>query len=701
VGSTGGGLNRLRPRALELLGAEHGLPFETIRSVCEDSLGSLWVVTQNGFVAVNRGESWSVVSTNSDWPRGQASCIASDKRGDVWIGTTDNGLYRWRDGQCSVMHQRDGLVSDRIWTLMADSESNLWVASDRPNCVQRLHDEERQRFELPAGSRVVRAMAEDPSRQVWFGTEDGRLLDLVGSSLVEEAQPSLSRPAPIRCLQATADGVWIGYGGAGLGWRDGGRFMRVGTEQGLPDDFVSQIAADNRGALWLAGNRGVFSIQVSELRQLADGRINRIRATSYGKNEGLPSLQANFGFGLAAVRTHDGRICFSMLTGLAVVHPDRIEPNIVAPPVLIERLTVDGRVLVDAEFGGSGPFADQPLDISQTHRELKFDFNALSFVAPGNVRLRYQLDGCDQKPIETTARNATYSYLPAGSYRFHVTACNNSGVWNADGASLAFIVEPLFWQTWWFRLGFLVAFTGATIALVRYISFRRLRHRLQRLEQESVVAKDRARIAKDLHDDLGAHLSHIAMLSELAQTDFDKPTQARDHLDQIFRTARLLTRSLDEIVWAVNPRNDALERFVGHVCQFAPEFLRAAGIRSRLDMPMDLPPVELAANVRHQLYLGLKEALHNIVKHSSATEVWLRLSVAEDALTLTVEDNGRGFDTGAAPKNGGDGLINLRHRMGEIGGRLEQDSQPDRGARITFVVPIEGARAVDAPRQNC
>ncbi len=415
---------------------------------------------------------------------------------------------------------RDGLVSDRIWSLMADSSSNLWVASDRPNCVQRVRDGQFEKFELPPGSHVVRAMAEAADHAIWLGTEDGRLLKIVHGVLSDETQHTLSRQAPIRCLLATPDGaLWIGYGGAGLGWWKGTRFNRVGSEQGFPDDFVSQMVAGDHGALWFAGNRGIFEVRQDELEAVAAGRSDRVRPTLFGRNEGLPSLQANFGFGLSAVRTHDGRICFSMLTGLAVVNPARIPFNNVPPPVLIERVSVDGRVI------GGPELAAQPgvLEVSERHRELKIDFNALSFAAPENVRLRYQLDGFDPKWIETSQRSVTYSRLPVGHYRFHVNACNNSGVWNPGGATLNILTTPLFWQTWWFRFAFAAACTGVTIAIVRYISFRRLRQRLQRLEQESAVQKDRARIAKDLHDDLGAHLSHIAMLSELAQTDFEKP----------------------------------------------------------------------------------------------------------------------------------------------------------------------------------
>jgi len=700
VGTSGDGLNRYSPRILKLLGVDDGLPFETLRSVSEDSAGSLWAVTQNGLLTHDQNSRWVTANTDPGWPGGQASCVAADKKGSVWIGTLGNGLYQWADGRYTVLRKSNDLANDRIWTLMTDSSNNVWIALDGTNCVQRFADGRLTTFRLPSGSHVARAMAEDASHNIWFGTEDGRLLRVHEETLVDETSHTLTRGIPIRCLETTSDGsLWIGYAGVGLEWFKDGKFARIGTEQGLPNDFISQIVADGLGGLWCAGNSGIFEIRQEEIEQVISGKLKRVRPIVFGKNEGLPSLQANFGFGLPALRTHDGRVCFSMLTGLAVAYPEKIPLNPIPPPVTIEQVRVDGQLvtipgqsqLLGGELGSTNVLnLNQPLEISPQHHELRIDFGALSFVSPENLHLKYRLEGYDQKWIETQQRSVSYSRMPAGDYHFRVIACNNSGIWNDTGAMLQFTVLPFFWQTWWFRLGFVSAFTLGLIAVVYYISVRRFRQKLKRLEQEAAVQKDRARIAKDLHDDLGANLSQIAMLSELAQTDLAKPAQAHAHIDQIFRTARLLTRSLDEIVWAVNPRNDSLDGFVVHICQLAPELLRAAGIRPRLDMPMEVPPIKLAPNVRHQLYMALKEALHNVIKHANATEVWVRLEIKRDSLILSVEDNGRGFETGLAPKTGADGLTNLRHRMEEIGGQFEQQSEPARGTRITFIARIDG-----------
>jgi signal transduction histidine kinase len=220
-------------------------------------------------------------------------------------------------------------------------------------------------------------------------------------------------------------------------------------------------------------------------------------------------------------------------------------------------------------------------------------------------------------------------------------------------------------------------------------------HERQRAERRREIEQERARIAQDLHDDIGASLTHIALLSELAQKNFEKPLQAKEHLDQIFNTAGTVVRSLDEIVWTVNPKNDMLDLFIAYLCTYTPDYLRAAGIRCRLDLPVDVPAMPLPSEVAHHLYLVVKETLRNVVKHADATEVWLRLRLEAGIITLTMEDNGRGFHTDNAPAPDANGLGNLNRRAGEIGGRCEQRSEPGKGTTITFTVPLKNPQTRD------
>jgi len=303
------------------------------------------------------------------------------------------------------------------------------------------------------------------------------------------------------------------------------------------------------------------------------------------------------------------------------------------------------------------------------------------------VQFRYRLEGADDEWIEAgTKRSADYSRLPYGNYLFRVSACNQDGLWNKTGATLSVIVAPFFWQTWTFRISALSGFTLSLVAVVRYLSFRRLRERLGLLEQQAALHKERARIAKDIHDDLGANLTQIALLGELAQQDRSEPERAAERMGNISSTARQAIKSLDEIVWAVNPRNDTLAHLIDYAGQFAVDYLRLAGIRCRLDLPEQTPHRELSTDLRHNLFLVIKEALNNIVKHSRASEVWLRASASEQGLDITVEDNGCGFDQ--VPDNAlSDGLRNMRQRMTDIGGTFEIQSKLRVGTKLLLHLP--------------
>jgi len=681
---TGGGLNRVRPRVVELQAGESGLPVTRVRSICQDKAGVMWAVAQNGDLARYTKSKWRTVTSQDGWPGARATCVVSDRAAGVWVGTENSGLVHWTNGQCRVLGPGTGLGGQSVRGLFLDHAGDLWISLDSPKCFQRLHEDWFQTFAQPRIGSVIRAMAEDTAGTLWCGTQNGVLLRVEGDALKDEtALQSFSHPIAIRCMTALPDGsVWIGYAGAGVGLLRNGKFAHLSEEQGLHDAYICSIETDDSGRLWCAADHGIFAVSLDELEAVAEGRAARVNSFLLGRDEGLASLQGSFEYAPGAARSRDGCLWFPMRTGLAMVNPHGYPANRVPPPVLIECVKVDGHP--------AAMNAEQQFVLPPGHRRLDVDFTALSFVAPENVRFRYRLEGWDPGWIDGgIQRSANYSSLPAGAYTFHVTACNNAGIWNENGAATGLIVLPFLWERWSVRAVSLGVFTLGVIAAVRYVSFRRLRLRLARLEHETSLHLERARIAQDLHDDIGASLTHIALLSELAQKDFGKPIQAKAHLDQIFRSARTVIRSLDEIVWAVNPKNNTLELLIAYLCTYAPDYLRSAGIRCRLDMPEDVPTLPLPSELGHHLYLAVKETLHNVVKHANATEVWLRLRLAAGTITLTIEDNGRGFQMGDQVPPDADGLGNLSRRLGKIGGQCEQRSEPGKGTTTTFTVPLK------------
>ena len=285
-------------------------------------------------------------------------------------------------------------------------------------------------------------------------------------------------------------------------------------------------------------------------------------------------------------------------------------------------------------------------------------------------------------------RVARYPKLPPGNYHFHVSACNEDGVWSDPNAVILTVtVQPQFWQTNGFRAAAIIFLLGIIIALVRFISTQKLKRQLQRHRQREALENERARIARDLHDQLGANLTQVTLLGEMAEADKDLPAEIESHAQQICATARETTRSLDEIVWAVNPGNDTLEGLINYACKYAQDYFALAGVRHRVDVPAQLPAVVLPPEVRHNVFLAFKEAVNNVVKHAQASEARVRLRLEPGQFILTVEDNGRGVGD-LSGKNLRNGLNNMRKRMADIHGEFEIVPGDGGGTIVKLTVPI-------------
>jgi len=254
-------------------------------------------------------------------------------------------------------------------------------------------------------------------------------------------------------------------------------------------------------------------------------------------------------------------------------------------------------------------------------------------------------------------------------------------------------VIPQWWQTPGFSLVVLGGLVFAVGFIVRSWSHRRLRTRLERLERESAVERERTRISRNIHDDLGASLTRISLLTQCAQSEGEAAATTR--INDIYQTAGEIIRSMDEIVWAVDPRHDNLESLAGYLGNFAQSFLRVAGIRCRLSMPDHLPPLNLSSQMRHHLFLCFKEALNNVVKHAGADAVTVTVGLTGQTLTIQVSDNGTGPQPVLRENNRistGHGLANMQQRMAELGGRCSLSRETGRETIVTFEVELAPSR---------
>jgi two-component sensor histidine kinase len=345
------------------------------------------------------------------------------------------------------------------------------------------------------------------------------------------------------------------------------------------------------------------------------------------------------------------------------------------PPVYIEEIIADRNTVPSPKFKGSGgPGADgeiETITIPPGHGELEIQYTALSFSAPEKNRFKYMLDNVDSSWVDAGAqRVAHYNNIRPGTYRFRVMACNNDGVWNEAGATLGLIFQPHYWESWWFRPAIAVA-----IGLLLAMFYRTRVARLRALERL------RVQIAANLHDDVGSRLTKVAMVTEQVEQEIPGTDARKPLIQSISRTMREVIQAMDEIVWTINPKNDTLDNLANYIFQYAQEYFQNTGVRCRLDFPPRLPDQPVSTEERHNLFMAVKEALNNVLKHAGATEVRIGLSVVGRRLSMTIVDNGRGF-TPERPPHTGNGLQTMRERLERIGGQLVLESKPGDGTRI-------------------
>jgi signal transduction histidine kinase/ligand-binding sensor domain-containing protein len=701
VGTGGGGLDRISPRGVQMEGVASGSSLMGIQSVCEDAEGTMWGATQNGLLVCRHGEAWSPAPAKAP---GRVTCVAADRSGTVWIGTQDRALHCWREHRFTTWDDSAGVAGNSIVALLPSSKEDLWIAEFSLNGVQCLHEGKLRSLTFAGDTGRINAMAEDAAGRIWIGTSTGLLLLADGDRLVDETSRTGASARTIRSLYAAPDGaLWIGYGGWGLGRLKDNHFASLRAEQGLPDNYISQMIGDDQGWLWFgAAEHGIFKIRQQQLEQALDDNTTRLRPILYGRNEGLLGMEV-FGYTPGACRSRDGRLWIPMRKALAVVDPKILHENPRPPKVILTQVLLDG--LPIASYGGVA-FTQQlanlktlktPLRLPPRHRRLDIDFAALSFNAPENVHFQYQLEGVDNNWTEAEPqRRVTYSRLAARDYRFRVRACNADGLWSEASSPLALTVTPFVWQRWWFQLAVVVLFTSAVVAGVRYVSFRRLRLELRLLEQQAVLDKERTRIARDLHDDLGCSLTHVALLLEMNEQQAANGNGPNGKSQVCSPMVRNVIKSVDEIVWAINPRNDNLQYLADYIVEFSVNFLHAAGIRPRVDLPERIPERAVSPEVRHNLFLVVKEALNNIVRHADASEARFRLTTTNAELSIVIEDNGCGFERPPESASA-DGLRNMRQRMEEIGGGLQIESKPGKGTKVSLSYPwprVESANYV-------
>jgi ligand-binding sensor domain-containing protein/two-component sensor histidine kinase len=625
--------------------------FNYCYGLLEASDGNLWAVSFNeGLHQLDRktGKITTVhsISDNLDTTvHNISNCIAEDLNRRLWIGT-NNGLKCYNlqtkkySGFEDLYRDTNQLSDDIISNLYCDHDGILWIAGTRGLATFDTKTGKLKIFKQDENGPVL---AGNDKPNYFFDDENGT--------------------------------IWIGTNGGGLNKfnKKTERFTAYTMKDGLPDNSVYGILEDADGNLWLGTNKGLCKFTPPSLTN------SKPVCRNYNMSDGLPGDEFMTN---TCVKSDDGTLYFGNCGGLIAFKPGELKDNLFIPPVVITDFSLfNTPVSPNDSTGILKMFVDETKEIKLSYKQndFSFTFSALSYVHAEKNQYAYKLVGYDKDWIHTdaTKRFANYTNLDAGEYTFMVKASNNDGVWNETPTSIKLTIAPPYWQTWWFTL--------LCILIAAFIVYGIVYSRMHKMRD---IRRIRNKIASDLHDDLGATLSSISIMSELANQQIKGHSpQTTSLLDKIGSSSRNMIESVNDMVWAINPKNDSFENIITRMRTFASEILAAKDIAFHFDFDKNLVHSKLKMDVRKNFYLIFKEAVNNLAKYSGAANAFVMIWNRDNNLKMTIRDDGNGFDIGAA--KAGNGLNNMHQRAEMMAARFNIESIAGKGTTVEIEFKTE------------
>lgn len=724
VATLGGGLLRVSPRAVGRAAAatrftiQTGLIGDLVWSVLDDREGNIWVGTQNGLTRLTPSRVLSMISPG---PSRIVRAVEATRDGAIWAATPA-GLIRYlRDDEEWHEERVSPKVLD-VTALHTDRHGTLWVAT--VNGLYRYQQDRLTAVPVLGGMqpRWPVAITTDHQGGLWILARNGRLLLWRAGELSPVDRQGVHERSALGLYTDSRGNVWVGFAGAIVVFRDGnvdrpvematangaqvdtflegqtgvmwlgsaeslsrfddGRLTTLALERaGFSGSHLTGILDDGDGNLWLGVRAGIVRLTLDEFDRGVAGGPDTVRYQLLDTSDGLNGSPGSIGRP-SAVRAADGTLAFITGHSVSMVSPHLVDGRQPPPAVRIERVVADER-----SFSLAGDLHLPP----RTNR-IQIDYTALTLVASERVRFRYWLEGFDNAWIDAGhSRQAVYTNLPPGSYRFHVAARNKEGLWSESSAtSRGFMVQPAFYQTPWFIGGWLVM-TGVGLWGAWLLRVRHLRNGF------ALVLAERARVAREIHDTLLQTLVGLTLKVDAVEGQIDSETEVTTMKHQLATVRRQLQRSIRETRESIRDlRCPELERrTLADALREAGEVI--CGGRLAFELTADGQPVRYPKTVEEQILRIAQECLTNVVRHADARLVSVTLRYASSGITLRVADDGRGFNVGepaGAPDHWG--VLTMGERTAQFGGQLDIRSRPGEGTVIEVSVPAPLARRTHA-----
>ena len=682
AGTEGAGAMRIGSGGFVTFRERDGLATDRVFSVFADRAGNVVAVTEMGTLpgrsvagfdgARFRAVVPKVFGDRPSW--GQHQILLQSRAGDWWAATKA-GLCRFAPSRVAGLAGRQPnacYAQDvEVFRVFEDSKGGIWASGQYRDENRLLRwDPTRKaisRLDGPHKRQLASAFAEDRKGNIWmgfWGADGGELLRYDGRQFTRFKFPA-GAPATIFALLVDHRGrLWIGTDGAGLALLENPEASfqprTYDTNSGLASNQVTAIVEDNAGRIYAGTGKGVDRLDP------ATGRVKHFSAA-----DGLPHGEIK-----SALRDDSGDLWFATTQGLARLRPTADPPPAI-PSVLITDLETGGRRYPVSQAGEA---LLRPPKLEPSRNQLQITFVGFNNEPGESLRYRYKLEGTDEAWHDTLDHTVNYAALAPGGYTFLVKAVNSEDQASAAPAEIDFEVLPPFWRRWWFEALALAGLASLVWAAHRY-----------RVAQAVHLERMRIRIATDLHDDIGAGLSQIAILSEVLIQRSGDDQALSGPLSGMAGSARELLASMSDIVWAINPRHDHLRDLQQRMRRFASDLFAARNIDFVFRAPAVDQDLKLGADMRREIYLVFKEAVNNILRHADCTQAEIDFSREREWLALRVSDNGKGLP--ACESGAGQGLLNMQARAKTLGGEVSIASASGRGTTIALRVPLGRPRA--------
>jgi ligand-binding sensor domain-containing protein/two-component sensor histidine kinase len=652
-----------------------------IRSIIKDKKGVLWIGTAGAGLNRydNKNRKFRHYKYSPGNPNGLQSnsvlWILDDSKGRTWFANPDAGLSLYipaTDGfQTIKANNSNGLKSNKITIIYEDKEGDFWVGTEDWGLYKFNPSTYRFTYFLldPSQEKInIHSVFQDSEKKLWVGSFGGGLFKV--DKKTNEIKKYLNNPGNPGSISSNViysisedrkNRLWVSTfrGGLNLYNKETDDFTVIKEKDGLPSNYVKAAIADKNNLLWLPTNRGLvkFNPENNEMR-------------IYNEKDGLRSNDFLSG---AHFIDEEGQIYAGGSKGFISFHPETLKESGYMPPVVLTNFK-----LFDEPFPSTEQLSElKEVKLDYDQNFFSFEFAALEYSAHNKNRYAYMLEGVDRDWVYSGKRRfASYTHIEPGKYTFKVKTANSDGVWGKETIFMQLIINPPFWQTWWFLSLTFVALIILGIFLYNY--------RVNRLLE---IERLKNRIASDLHDDIAANLSSIAMFSQIIndQTKEGNISEMSYQLmEKITSIAQESVTSVRDIIWALDPKEETVYDLLIKVRDTFITMCRAKDINFDFVMPdkEHLPDRNLTPEERKNLWLFIKEALNNSIKHSSSNELSLHCIYRHSRLNIVILDNGQGFDTSGVYK--GKGLGTMRKRAENLSGNLSVVSNKGSGTVITL-----------------